>query len=208
MPEIFPKGSKDRKLFEWLCNLALAYIYARFALKFFEDFQENQKISSALLVVQETVLIFMFLTRKQSVDFSVSPIDWICGILGTYAIMLVQPTGNESAIATGIQMLTMVWSIVGYFSLGRSISIVPAHRELKEGGLYRIVRHPLYAGYLVSFICILANNLSVYNAVIVCVAVLTTIARVLREEKFLLSSNPDYAAYTQQTKYRLFPYVF
>jgi protein-S-isoprenylcysteine O-methyltransferase Ste14 len=208
MPDFFPKGSKERLLFQLMCNVALAWIYGHFAIKFYHDFMDHGKISSAIFMLQETLLVFMFLTRTPAVDFSTSPQDWIWAILGTYPSMLVVPDGEEMLAFTVIQFIAMLWVTWGYFSLGRSISIVPAHRTLKRGGTYRIIRHPLYAGYILSLACVLINNPSLFNAGLIALTYVSLFARVLREEKFLLANNPDYLAYTQQTKYRLIPFVF
>lgn len=207
-PSLFPKGSKERRLFEILCNLALAWIYGHFALKFYDDFILNYKISSLLFLIQETILVFMFFTRPPSVEFSTSPQDWLWGIVGTYPVMLMQAGGQEHTAILFIQIPAMLWVIFGYLSLGNSISIIPAHRELKRKGAYRFVRHPLYAGYIVSLLCVLLNNLSLYNAAIIALTYFGTIMRIRREERFLLISNPQYAEFMQQTKYRLFPYIY
>lgn len=36
--------------------------------------------------------------------------------------------------------------------LWRSFGLVAAHRGLKAGGLYAVVRHPMYAGYVISHV--------------------------------------------------------
>ena len=40
--------------------------------------------------------------------------------------------------------------IVGKMTLGRSFGVVPANRGVVVGGPYRLVRHPIYTGYLIT----------------------------------------------------------
>ena len=46
--------------------------------------------------------------------------------------------------------------IVGKITLGRSFGIVPANRGIVDKGPYLLVRHPIYAGYLVSHLAFVA----------------------------------------------------
>lgn len=104
--------------------------------------------------------------------------------------------------------LTM-WS---YRTLGRFFSLevqVQTGHRVVDTGPYRFVRHPGYAGVLLSF---LALGLALQSwAALLLMAVATTAAlayRVRVEEQFLLGElGDDYRRYAQRTRH-LIPYVW
>ena len=97
--------------------------------------------------------------------------------------------------------------IVAILSLNRSFGIVPANRGIKTGGLYRLVRHPLYLSYVVHQIGYVLNNWSEYNICVFVGATLFQVLRIYREEQFLIS-DPAYRAYMSRTRSRLIPGLF
>ena len=56
--------------------------------------------------------------------------------------------------------------IAALLSLQRSFGIVPANRGIREGGLYRIVRHPLYAAELLVFLGVVLVTPTPWNILI------------------------------------------
>jgi len=91
--------------------------------------------------------------------------------------------------------------------LGRSISVIAQAREVVDGGPYRLVRHPLYLGELVSALGI---TIVVGTAWALCawVALCGLQAyRALREEQVLLEALPGYRSYRARTA-ALLPGIF
>ena len=56
--------------------------------------------------------------------------------------------------------------IAGKLSLGRSFGLMPANRGIVSTGLYRVVRHPIYLGYLITHVGFFAADPTTWNAVI------------------------------------------
>ena len=84
--------------------------------------------------------------------------------------LLVRP-GAAAALAP--EVCTVLLSaaglrvvIAGKLSLGRSFGLMPANRGVVSTGLYRIVRHPIYMGYLITHVGFLAANPSLWNIVV------------------------------------------
>ena len=48
--------------------------------------------------------------------------------------------------------------IAGKLTLGRSFGLMPANRGVVSSGIYRFVRHPIYAGYLITHVAFLAAH--------------------------------------------------
>jgi protein-S-isoprenylcysteine O-methyltransferase Ste14 len=84
---------------------------------------------------------------------------------------------------------------------------VPAHRGLKVAGPYRFVRHPMYAGYLLSHAAFLLMNPTVGNVAVYAVCYALQIPRIFAEER-LLSRDPEYREYRRTVRYRLIPWLF
>ena len=97
--------------------------------------------------------------------------------------------------------------ISGKLFLRRSFGIAPANRGIKRDGVYRFVRHPIYAGYLFTHIGILLVMPSLVNLAIYAIGWWAQILRIDAEEA-LLGQDPDYRDYMQQTRWRLIPGIY
>ena len=95
----------------------------------------------------------------------------------------------------------------GLSGLGRSFGIVAANRGLKVGGPYRIVRHPIYAAYLVGWAGYALASPTLRNMVVLGVSILFQLLRISSEEA-LLSRNEAYLDYADRVPYRLVPGIY
>ena len=91
--------------------------------------------------------------------------------------------------------------------LGRSFGVVAANRGVKVAGPYRIIRHPMYAGYTITHIGLLLSMPSLLNAALYTLAFSFQVVRILREEAVLVRSE-DYRDFCSRVRYRLLPGVF
>jgi protein-S-isoprenylcysteine O-methyltransferase Ste14 len=105
------------------------------------------------------------------------------------------------------QVIGMAISLTGLFSLNKSFGLVAANRGVKTGGLYGVMRHPIYAGYFLSFGSFLVQNITLNNVVIYGVFVTLELMRIGAEER-VLSQDPDYAGYARKTRWRVLPFVY
>jgi protein-S-isoprenylcysteine O-methyltransferase Ste14 len=104
--------------------------------------------------------------------------------------------------AMGISGLALaLWSM---HVLGRSFGIAPADRGLVTAGPYRLVRHPMYLGELLSVLGALIGNVSLPNGLIVGLLAASLAWRILTEER-ILKAYDDYKAIT---RWRLLPGVW
>jgi protein-S-isoprenylcysteine O-methyltransferase Ste14 len=97
--------------------------------------------------------------------------------------------------------------LAGKLSLGRSFGLMPANRGVVSGGIYRLVRHPIYAGYVVTHVGFLAAHATVWNLALLLVADLTLMVRAIQEER-TLALDPSYVAYQGRVRWRVVPGVF
>ena len=113
----------------------------------------------------------------------------------------------ESSMAMALVAAGNALQLAAKLALRRSVGIAPAHRGLKTGGPYGLVRHPMYAGYLLVHIGILILMPSVLNAGVYAIGWLAQLRRLAAEEA-LLGGDPAYRAYCQKVRWRLVPRVF
>lgn len=82
------------------------------------------------------------------------------------------------------------------------------HQAVIDSGVYRIVRHPMYAG-AVPLMFGMALWLESYAAALFALIPIAVLAaRILVEERLLRSELPGYDAYVARVRYRLIPFVW
>ena len=80
--------------------------------------------------------------------------------------------------------------------------------ELRATGLYGLVRHPFYTGFIL-FCLGMALWLQSYAALIAGLLPITgLIGRIYAEEKILQETLPGYKKYMSRTRYRIIPFVW
>jgi protein-S-isoprenylcysteine O-methyltransferase Ste14 len=171
----------------------------------------STNLDAALLVISESLGVFLILTRSFATTISRRPSDWALSLIAVNAPLLVTPatasTFFPSQIATGLMAAGMLIQISAKAALWRSFGLVPANRGVKTGGPYRIIRHPMYAGYTLTHIGFLLGFPSLQNSLLYFTAFLIEVARLMREE-LILKQDPLYRQYAARVRYRLFPGVF
>ena len=167
---------------------------------------------AGLLVIAESLGVLLILIRRRSASLSSQPFDWALSFSAVSAPLLLTtpaPPGTlvPAALATALMLAGLLVQISGKAALWRSFGLVPANRGVKTRGLYRLVRHPIYAGYTVTHIGFLLALPSLLNAVFYAVALILQIVRIFREERVLMQDE-NYRGYAARVRYRLLPGVF
>ena len=192
-----------------LANWSLAVIFAFFAYAHVHQFIDQPRVSLVLIVLMESLLVFFLLVRREPDKTWHSPNTWLTTLCGTAFPLLLRPADVPADVLFGqaLQVAGAALQVAALVSLNRSMGLLPAHRGVQTAGLYRFVRHPLYAAYFVSLAGYLISNASAYNVAIIIAGSAMQIMRILNEER-LLSAYPDYIAFTGKTRWRLVPFVW
>jgi protein-S-isoprenylcysteine O-methyltransferase Ste14 len=129
----------------------------------------------------------------------------VASLLSPYAYdaSRLETAGPAAGILLASATLCLLISTV---SLGRSFAILPAVREVRTGLAYRVVRHPVYASYLLMDVALLASGPTTWNVSIMLLAAALLIVRIRFEEQ-LLDTDQVYLAYRRRVRYRLIPHV-
>ena len=190
---------------------AVAVFFGAMACSLLTSWQESGNIVSLVLLLSESSVVVFVVIRRYTRDVSVQPLDWLIALLGTTAPLLVRPTGGEPlvplSVCAPLMLAGMVLQVAAKFALSRSFGVVAANRGVKIGGPYRLVRHPMYAGYVMTQIGFLLTNPSAWNAAVYGFALACQIGRILAEERVLVR-DPSYRAFAAAVPYRLVPRVF
>jgi protein-S-isoprenylcysteine O-methyltransferase Ste14 len=170
-----------------------------------------KNLDAALLVISESLGIFLILTRRSATSVSTHPLDWTLSLIAVNAPLLAAPAAAStfvpSQIATALMFAGMITQISAKTALWRSYGLIPANRGIKTRGPYRFLRHPMYAGYTLTHIGFLLGFPSLHNFLLYLTTFLIEVARLLREE-LVLNKDPLYRQYVTRVRYRLLPGVF
>jgi protein-S-isoprenylcysteine O-methyltransferase Ste14 len=198
-----------RKWWEYLCNGVFAVFCGVFMVVMLADFLAKHRASSLLLCLFEGGIAWFVLTRPMPKETNLSLYDWAIGLVGALSPLLLRPAGesHDYALLLGAQLCGQVIYVIAMFSLNKSFGMVAANRGIKTGGLYRIVRHPVYTGLIVSNGAYVLQNLSVRNAVIYMTFFVLTLMRIVEEER-VLCEDADYASYVRLTRWRVLPLIY
>jgi protein-S-isoprenylcysteine O-methyltransferase Ste14 len=171
----------------------------------------SKNLDAALLVISESLGVFLILTRRLATTVSTHPLDWTLSLIAVTAPLLVVPAAAStiipSQIATALMFAGMIIQISAKAALWRSYGLIPANRGVKTRGPYRFLRHPMYTGYTLIHIGFLLGFPSLQNFLLYLTTLLIEVARLLREE-LVLSEDPLYREYATCVRYRLLPGVF
>lgn len=114
------------------------------------------------------------------------------------------PYASRSHIYYYLGIMALIMSggainLIGLLTLRRAFTIMSEARELVEHGIFRYIRHPLYAGHFIMFFGSLLLRL---HPAAIGMYALFCIGQVLRariEERKLTATFPQYKAYQQRT---------
>jgi protein-S-isoprenylcysteine O-methyltransferase Ste14 len=166
----------------------------------------------ASFAIQTLVMLFFILVRRphQALD----PTPWHQAValvaFGSGVFFLGQPPSGGPVAHHASQGITLVANLLGIIvtlNLGRSFGILIALREVRTGGLYSLVRHPMYATDILLRVGYLVSHLGVRTVALFVLSTGAYVWRALLEERFLAQS-PEYQAYRERVRWRFLPGIF
>ena len=146
------------------------------------ELRPGHRRTAWLLVAAQFVLIGVIVLSPDRADWPVPRWLLLVGTVGTWA---------------GIALM-----LVAGLGLGRGLTAAPlpnAHAKLRTGGLYRLVRHPIYTGLLLFTMAQVATSGSTVVALAGLLLVVLINAKARWEEQRLSERFPDYGDYARRT---------
>jgi protein-S-isoprenylcysteine O-methyltransferase Ste14 len=117
------------------------------------------------------------------------------------------PGAVQQGVSDVLLLAGTAWAVWSLRFLGRNLSVIAQARGVADRGPYRWVRHPLYAGEIVSSLGLAVAAHSLAAAAIWLGFCGLQAYRALREEQLLLAALPGYRAYRGRTA-ALLPGIF
>lgn len=161
-------------------------------------------LSAALVCAFYVLAIWAYLGRGPAVASTRSLRACVIAVVATVAPFLfplligATPGATRQVAADALLVTGTTLSVCSLRCLGRNLSVIAQARGVADRGPYRVVRHPLYTGELVSAIglTLLAGTVAAYA--LWCALVAMQVYRARREEQ-VLQALPGYRDYRART---------
>ena len=164
-----------------------------------------------LALLSETAVVIFVLIRRPTQAITQRLGDWLLAVTATAAPLLIVAADSTLTVLVPIGLVLVFvgncFQAWAKLVLRRSFGIAAANRGVKVSGPYRLVRHPMYAGYLMVHIGLLALMPAPLNVLIYGIGWWAQILRLQAEER-LLGEDPAYRDYAAKVRWRLIPGVF
>jgi protein-S-isoprenylcysteine O-methyltransferase Ste14 len=200
-----------QRLLRFGANLVGAASAAVFSYSFLHFYVQTHRLIGIVFFAQQTLVALAYLIRRPARLVSRRLDDWLLAFGGTFAGVLFRPEGAHPGwgVPTGLvlQLLGAAIVVASLLTLGRSFGFAAADRGVVRRGPYAVVRHPMYASYLLLQSGYLLQSLSIRNAAVLLFGSLCNAGRALAEER-LLANNKEYAAYRSHVRWRMIPAVW
>jgi protein-S-isoprenylcysteine O-methyltransferase Ste14 len=210
-PEPKRESSPRARFLDQFERILLVIFYAWLLERFIPAFLETRLVDHLLFLISEGMAVCFLLLRRPAQRMGTSFTQWAVAAGATLSVLLVSPSDAAPLGPREFGRILLLagagWQFYAKFTLGRSFGMVAANRGLTLGGPYRIVRHPMYAGYLLCHSGFLFLNPTLHNVVIYTIFYSLQVPRIFIEEE-LLSREQEYQKYQAAVRYRLIPGLF
>jgi protein-S-isoprenylcysteine O-methyltransferase Ste14 len=205
------KGPPLPWLTDFAARLFVGVLFAMLTVNMWRDFVATGRVTGLLFLLSEALVVVLTTIRRRAyiVDHSAR-----AAMLTTISVIgppLMRARGEQALVpdlVTGIVSTVGVLIVIaGKLALGRSFGFMPANRGVVARGPYNVVRHPIYAGYLLTHAAALCAYPNVWNVVLVITADVALVLRALAEER-VLSADHEYESYCSRVAWHLVPGVF
>jgi protein-S-isoprenylcysteine O-methyltransferase Ste14 len=126
----------------------------------------------------------------------------------TIAFTLIAPASEPNTVTAILEFASAALMLWAALSLGTSFTMLPAAIAPVRRGAYGLLRHPLYAAYLLYDIALGVQ----FQSWVVWLAIAAEAAafaiRARQEERLLSAQFPDYQAYQREVRGSFIPYIF
>jgi protein-S-isoprenylcysteine O-methyltransferase Ste14 len=204
-------SARGARLIRISANLVGAVGAAYFAQASLQFYLQTHRLIGAAFLGEQMWIVVAYLIRRPARAVTRRLADWLLAFGGTFGPVLFRPVGAHPhwGVAAGLalQLLGLSIAVASFLALGRSFGFAAADRGLVRRGPYAVVRHPIYASYLLLQSGYLLQSISVWNALVMVFVTSCNVGRALVEDR-LLATSEQYEAYRSQVRWRMLPGVW
>lgn len=162
--------------------------------------------------LQNVILVTLILIRRPHQALDRSPAHQAVALAAfcSGVFFMGQPPSGGAAARHASQAVILIANALGavtLLNLGRSFGILIARRDIRTGGLYAVVRHPMYGTDLLLRIGFLISHAHWKTVVLFMISTACYVWRANLEERFL-SLQPEYRAYRRRVRWRFIPGLY
>jgi protein-S-isoprenylcysteine O-methyltransferase Ste14 len=205
----YRRASRER-LAELGARAGISTLFVVLAVSIGAEFLKTGHLTGLLLLVSELLVVVLTVVRRPAVAMDRSIAARVVTTASIMSVPFIRPNGIPvlpDAVTAGISAAGLLVIIVGKMTLGRSFGLIPANRGIVCRGVYRVVRHPIYSGYLVTHVGFVLAHPTSWNLALLVIGDVALLLRALREEQ-TLSLDAEYADYLTRVRWRVAPWVF
>jgi protein-S-isoprenylcysteine O-methyltransferase Ste14 len=170
-------------------------------------------LTTFLICAFYALVIWCYLRRGRAIATSRSALAHVAAVTASmlpfvFPLLPGQRPGTGQQLTADVLLVAgTAWAVWSLVFLGRNLSIIAQARGVADHGPYHWVRHPLYAGELVSALGI-ALAVGTAAAIPLWLALCgLQVYRAVQEEQVLLRALPEYRDYRRRTA-ALLPGIF
>lgn len=195
------------RLADITARAGVVVLFSLMAMRFAADFLATGRITGLLPLLSELLVVVMTVRRRSAASMDRSVRARVLTLLSMLGPPLLRPALVPGGATVALSIVGLVVVIAGKVTLGRSFGLIPANRGVVSSGPYRLIRHPIYLGCLVTHAAFVAANPSPWNVAVVLIADIALLTRAVCEEG-VLAKDSDYRAYQTAVRWRVCPGVF
>lgn len=203
-------AERRERMADFFARASLSALFMLLAVRIGREFLETGHLTGLLLLVSELLVVVLTIARRRATIVDRSTGARIIATVSIVGIPFISPTGGglvPDLATAAVSAAGLAIVIAGKLTLGRSFGLMPANRGIVCRGIYKVLRHPIYAGYLVTHVAFLAAHPSLWNLAVFAVSDTALMVRSIYEER-TLAKDPAYADYMSRVRWRVAPGIF
>src|SRR5262245_35501907 len=174
---------------DFLSRAVISTLFLLLSINLCADFVRTGRVTGLLLLVSESLIVVLTVLRRRATAVDRSTMAALVTTVSVAGPPLLRAGGTPAlasdALTATISAIGLLIVVASKITLGRSFGLAPANRGVVARGPYTFVRHPIYAGYLITHVAFLIANPTTVNAAVVIVSDAALIVRALFEERIL-----------------------
>lgn len=204
------RAAARERLADFGARASICGLFVFLATQIGGEFARTGHVTGLLLLVSELLVVLLTVVRRPATVVDRAMGTRIVAAVSMLGIYFLRPVGTPLAADLATASLSaagLVVIIAAKLTLGRSFGLMPANRGIVSRGIYRVIRHPIYAGYLVTHAAFLVAHPTLWNAALLVTSDTALLVRAVYEER-TLARDSAYAAYMEQVRWRVLPGCF